>query len=235
MNRNEMEQIAGMLNVRPDAPTPKQSTMPCEVTACIPAYNAICTLGLTLWSLEWGAQSIPLRVILAENGSWDGTQAWLRDMAREDQGQPDSPTRKHWLVKFAGIQVIEVPHTDQYPPGFPQAMENMVECLRQMWPLVETPYLLTVDADVQAPSGSLRTMLEALKQDEKLGMVGIIYEREVDHVKHGLAMLQTEIALQIDLVAGQCPCSHMHKQVEEMGYKVRYLSPLSARHMKREL
>jgi hypothetical protein len=113
-------------------------------------------------------------------------------------------------------------------------MENMVACLRKMWPLVETPYLLTVDADVDAPHGGVRTMLETLKSDSEIGMVGIMYERAADHVKHGLAMLRTELAQKIALVPGECPCSHMHKQVEEMGHKVVYLSPLSARHRKYE-
>ena len=203
--------------------------MPCEVTACITVWNGLCTLGHTLFSLEKGAQSVPLRLILAENGSDDGTQLVLRDMAK------DSVTRAHWLRRgFRDIGVVEEPQHEEFPGRFPREYVNIKACFEKMFALVETPYLLTVDADVEVPRGSLRTMLELLKGDDTLGMVGIIYEFETTHVKHGLAMMRTELAKKVRLRADACMCSQLDRQIRDMGFSVKHLSPLSARHVKLE-
>jgi len=235
MDQSQAEQVAAVLAsmqapYKPMGP----DVMATEVTVCIPVFNAIKTLGWTLHALELCAQSVPMNLIIAENGSTDGSQCWIRDMR-----QP-SVTLKYWSQFFGQIMVVEVPQNEEYPvENKSRELFNIRECFRTMFPKVQTPYLLMVDADVEAPRGAVRTMLEALKQDPETTMVGIQYDPSVDHVKHGMAMLSTPIAL--DLVQRlemkppyTCMCSQMTRMVRESNKKAVNLSPLSARHMKLE-
>jgi len=175
-----------------------------------------------------------MNLIIAENGSTDGSQCWIRDMR-----QP-SVTLKYWCQFFGQIMVVEVSQNEEYPvENKSRELFNIRECFRTMFPKVQTPYLLMVDADVEAPRGAVRTMLETLKQDEEIGMVGIQYDLATDHVKHGMAMLSTTLAL--DLVQRlemkppyTCMCSQLTRMVRESNKKAVNLSPLSARHMKLE-
>jgi hypothetical protein len=235
MDQAQAEQIAAILAsmqapYKPSGP----DVMATEVTVCIPVFNAVKTLGWTLHALEPGAQSVPLNLIIAENGSTDGVQCWIRDMR-----QP-SVTLSHWSKLFRQIMVVEVPQNEEYPvEGKHREFFNIRECFRAMWPKVQTPYLLAVDADVEAPRGAVRTMLEALKQDPETVMVGIQYDPSTDHVKHGMAMLPTPLALQLMQRLEMkppytCMCSQLTRMVREANKKAVNLSPLSARHARLE-
>jgi cellulose synthase/poly-beta-1,6-N-acetylglucosamine synthase-like glycosyltransferase len=205
-----------------------------EVTVCIPVHNAIKTLGYTLHALEPGAQSLPLNLIIAENGSEDGVQCFIRDLR-----QP-SVTLRYWSHRFRQIMVVEVPQNEEYPvENKSREFFNIRECFREMFAKVQTPYVLTVDADVEAPRGSVRTMLEALKQDSELALVGIQYDLETDHVKHGLSMMSTELARDLATRLEMrppytCMCSQFTRMVRDANRKAVNLSPLSARHLKLE-
>lgn len=215
------------------------SLMPCEVTVGIPVYQGFRVLGWTMHALEIGAQSVPLKVILAENGSTDGTQLVLRDLMH------DSVTRREWMGRgWRDISVVEVPQNEEYPAGEGRILYHMRECHRAMLAKVDTPYYLSVDADVEAPRGAVRTMVELLNRDQNVGVVGIQYDPAADHVKCGMMMMRTtearEWMARVEMKperTGQyrCLCGHIDTIVHQDGRKTVHLSPLSARHAKLEV
>jgi hypothetical protein len=213
-------------------------SMACDITVCIPVFNSIRTLGETLFSLEIGAQSVPMKLILAENGSSDGTQVWLKELG---EFRKSEVTLKWWLQRFREIKVVEVRQNEEYPvEGKHRELWCIRECMQKMFPLVQTDYLLMVDADVECPRGGVRTMREALEQDEKIGLVGIQYDPMTDHVKHGMAMMRSDQAKEyvqrLEMKPPyQCMCSQYTKMVIADGKKAVNLSPLSARHLKLEV
>ncbi len=239
----QLEQIAAL--VKTDKPEQDIQKMPVEVTVCIPCYNAFCwgegSLNVTLQSLEIGAQSLQVKLVLCDNASVDGTQLVLKAMAEKDPKDypggriPDLTVRKFWLGRFpAGIQIAEpVPVNEEYPAGQGRMNAHMKVIHPRMLELVDTPYVLTVDADVEVPRGAVRTMLDALKNDPECGLVGISYAPS-DHVQHGLAMMRTEDKRLIQWGARGCTCRYMNDEVKRMGKNVIDLSPLSARHTKYE-
>ena len=236
MEQSQAEQVAAILaSLQAPYKPCGNDVVATEVTVCIPVFNAVKTLGWTLHALEPCAQSVPLNLIIAENGSTDGTQCWVRDMI-----QP-SVTLKHWSQFFSQIMVVEVPQNEEYPvENRAREVFNIRECLRAMIAKVQTPFVLTVDADVEAPRGAVRTMLETLKQDREVGLVGIQYDLETDHVKQGMAMMRTELAR--DVIGRlkmkppyECMCGQTTRMVRETNLKAVNLSPLSARHAKLEV
>ena len=243
LSDGQLEQIAAL--VKPAKSETGTQKMPVEITACIPCYNALCwatgSLFVTLHSLEIGAQSLRVKLVLCDNASTDGTQLVLKAMAEKDPNDysggriPDYIVRKFWLGRFPdGIQIAEpVPVNEEYPQGQSRMNAHMKVIHPRMLALVDTPYVLTVDSDVEVPRGSVRTMLDALKNDSELGMVGIIYE-DCDHVQHGLRMMRTEDMRALNWGARGCTCRFLNDEVKRMGKKVLHLSPLSARHTKME-
>lgn len=239
----QLKRIAALVKADKPLPESKAFQLPCEVTACIPCFDALCwewgSLYVALDSLLPGHQSVPVKLILCDNGSRDGTQVLLRAMAeKEGKNIPDQVVRSFWLERFpAGIKIAEpVPINEEYPEGQNRINYHLRELYRRMLKLVDTPYVLTVDADVEVPRGAIRTMLDALKNNADLGMVGIGYG-PANHIQHGLAMLRTEdmrAARWPDPGPQNCTCRVLTGEVERMGKKVMHLSPLSARHTKME-
>ena len=237
----QLERFAALVKADKTEPEKGIQHMPVEVTACIPCYNALYwgtgSLYVTLHSLEIGAQSLQVKLVLCDNGSTDGTQLVLKAMAERDD-PVDQIVRQFWLSLFpAGIQIAEpVPVNEEYPQGQSRMNAHMRVIHPRMLELVDTPYVLTIDTDVEAPRGCVRTMLDALKNDPKLGMVGIKYE-DCDHVQHGLRMMRTEDMRALswgDPGPRNCTCRFLCDEMKRMGKKVMHLSPLSARHTKYE-
>jgi hypothetical protein len=234
-NEQLRDQVLAIVNALQAPKSPAGPVrMPCEVTACMPVYNGLRSFAAAVCALGPGAQSVPVKLLFAENGSTDGVQLVVRGMAR------DSVVRRHWMQWFRDIDLVEVPQNEEYPvEGRARHRFNVRECYREMFVQVDTPYLLMVDVDVEAPHGALRTMLEAFKTDDRLGIVGITYDFETAHVQGGMAMMRTDVAK--DLVGRlemrppyACMCSQMCALVAEKGLKVTHLNPLSARHWRLE-
>lgn len=202
--------------------------MACEITVVIPTYNCWQWLGLCLHHLEWGAQSLPLKIILCDNGSEDGTQQLVEALGGE--------ANAWWQKKFRSLHVLQpVPQKHWVEAGEARTNKNLEHVWRKLVEAVDTPYTQFVDADVCMPSGGVRTLLEALQEDDELGAAGIIYENKVDHLKQGTMMVRTEIAKAFSWQSEGCPCRWVSGEIERRGYKIRHISPLSARHLKREV
>ena len=233
ISQQELERIASIVSAlqTPSGDTPAAKT-PTEITACIPVYNAIKTLGMTMHSLGRGMQSMPIALKLCDNGSTDGSQAFVRDLL------VDSVTRTHWLTRFPrGVSAMQVPQHDDLPARFPREYFNIRECFRAMWPAVETPYLLMMDADVEMPQGALRTLYDILRMDGKIGQAGIQYDEVSDHVQHGCALIRIELALQVlpRLTIDTCMCRQINTLLDGMGYRSVHVPAMSARHSRNEV
>jgi cellulose synthase/poly-beta-1,6-N-acetylglucosamine synthase-like glycosyltransferase len=216
--------------------SPVSVEMPCEITVVMPTYNSIITLGHALRSVHYGKQSCPVKLMLIENGSEDGTQLLLRDL------KASGVTRNFWMTSysFADIAVVEVPQSDTYPGGQARKHFNLRECYQTALPDVDTEYVLFMDSDVEVPVGGVRTMLQALKEDSGIGWVGITYDPKPGHIQHGCAMMRTGLAcelasgLKMDPPRYICHCAQFGKMVADRGLKSVPLDPLSARHLRLE-
>jgi cellulose synthase/poly-beta-1,6-N-acetylglucosamine synthase-like glycosyltransferase len=205
--------------------------MECEVTACIPVRNGFRTLGYALYSLEFGAQSEPIKVIVCDNGSWDGTQLMVRGLM-----QP-SPVQTYYAKRHpTGIVGMEVSYNDSMQARFPREGWNIRECFKTMWQAVDTDFILMVDADVDVPRGAVRSMLDMMKADEALGLVGCQYDPSTSHVKHGCAMIRTVVARELlpSLLPDRCMCSQINELLALRKLKCVAVDALKARHCSRE-
>jgi len=232
------EQVAAVITAMNAGVVPSDTPRmrECLVTVCIPVYNAIRTLPFCLESLLEGEQSEPIALMIAENGSEDGTQVLVRAM-----GGDDPLTRRWWEKRYRSLTVVRVPHDEAYPvAGKQREFANIRECFKSMVSKVATRYILWMDADVEAPRGAVATMRVALEQDDRIGCVGIDYSDRLTHIQNGLMMMRTELAREIVPMLTMtppftCMCSQMCAILKEKGLRVVPLSPLSARHLKLEV
>lgn len=206
--------------------------MPCEVTVCVPVYNAIMVLPKTLRATWFQRQGIPVEMFITENQSIDGSQDFIRGL------RDASVTRDSWLKRsgWRHLQVFEVEQEDGLNWRFPREYANLRNSFQQMFAKVTTEYVLTLDSDVDLPAGSVRSMLEAMKRDPKLGIVGIMYDYATDHVKHGLSMMRAADARMwaSRLTIDGCLCSQWCRMAGDAGYKVINMPGITARHRKNE-
>jgi len=210
----------------------EKTVMEPEVTACIPVYNGIRTIGYTLFALEHRAQCEPVKVIICDNGSRDGSHLLIRGM------QKDPVSMSFWNGRHpAGLIATSVDYNDSLQGRFPREGWNIRQCFKKMWPLVDTEFILMVDADVDTPRGAVRSMLDILKNDPTVGMVGCQYDPVTDHVKHGCALIRTLLALEIlpTLRTEVCMCRQINQFLKVKKMKAVAIDGLKARHASREI
>lgn len=244
---NEQEIVARvMAAIKAEQARPAADPDGCEVTVCIPTFDSLCwefgSLSETLHALRWTAQGMWLKLVLCDNGSRDGTQLLLRAMSEAgDPWDSNQVVRQFWLERFKDIKVAEaVPQNEEYSPGQARINYHQKIMYPRMLELVDTPYVLTVDSDVRPPRRCARIMLDFLKENPDVGLVGIKYPPKSDHVQHGLAMMETEFRrslpweeMRIDQLQ-RCTCVWMNEQVKARGKTVAWLDWLSAGHTKWE-
>jgi glycosyltransferase involved in cell wall biosynthesis len=231
LSQAEAKIVASVLaTLREDVPI--DAKMPCDVTVCMPVYNSIFTVQKALRSTWFGRQSTPVNMFICENGSTDGTQDLLRGL------RDPSVTRDWWLgrSKWRNLVVFEQPQEESLNGRFPREYFNIRACFSHMFKHVKTKYILTLDGDVDLPAGIIRTLLECMERDEKLGIVGVLYDLQASHVKHGLSLMTTANArrwverLQIN----ECMCAQWCRMAEDDGLKCVNLPGITARHRKNE-
>lgn len=212
-----------------------------EITACMPMFNSVETFALALRSIRLGNQTLPVSLIVCDNGSKDGCQTWVREITHKIQtpvGLQETVTLTYWKQRFPrGIQGVEVPQYDELPARFPREYYNIRACFKKMWPMVKTPYMLMLDADVELPKGALRTMYDLLRTNPEIGQVCIGYDEVFDHGKHGCSLIRIELAKQLlpNLNIEGCMCGQICTQLDGLGFKTVHVPAMSARHFKNEL
>lgn len=196
-----------------------QLELPCDVTVLIPCFNS-CREGWLqrcLYALSPGLQSLPAIVHVADQESEDGT------------GQYVVGSTPWWSRRFVAFRYLG------QTKNFGHKMRNICLIRKNLAISAKTKYALYVDADVKYPPGGLRAQYEAMEADPKLGMLGILYDRSVNHVKMGSAMIRTELLAQVDFKPDPCECDWVNKRVVEMGYEARHLPAYRAVHMSEEV
>jgi hypothetical protein len=186
-----------------------------EVTILTPCRDAWKFLARSLYYLEGGAQSLPMAWHTANQGSTDMTKMVLEALGKE------VPSIKEY--KFIG---------DIKDHG--DLMRNMCHVRNALADSVETEYALFVDADVCLPIGAARTMLDEMKRDPMLGILGIQYLPETTHVKAGCMMCRTSLLKQFKWYVDGCECNWMNKEAIRLGYRVEHLKGWVARNLKME-
>lgn len=133
-----------------DAAAAKQAP---ALTVIIAAYNEAAALSVTIDTLMQSANP-PEAIILADDGSTDGSADVLRDRYGLDQPAEGaiSPPSPH----LPALRWLRLPHA-----GKARALNAAI-------PLVETDLMLTVDADTLLAPGALDAMRQAFCDDANL-------------------------------------------------------------------
>lgn len=227
--KDDLRRLVNMV----DQDSPK-TRLPTEVTCVIPVYNSFLSLPRVLYHLEPGAQSTPISLLICDNTSQDPFGVLLSESNRHFIS---------WLVSrgFTAAQILPaVTRVTQRPDGTPMAPQEIINTnLETVWKkltmAVTTPYILYVDADVLLPTGAVRMLLETIKSDLDLAMLGCQYEVVTDHVKMGATICRTEVMRETQWESIGCPCRFITKYLKSQGYKVEHLPGVYATHLKREV
>ena len=202
------------------------SEIPCEVTVVIPCFNAFTWLGQVLNALSYGEQSIPLKIILCDNGSTDPMKSVLTT-------EPGATDMAKWLrsLGFADVQILTpVTQKDVGLDGVPmEPQEKINKNLEHLWKkltmAVDTKYIWYVDGDVVPPKDCGRVMRDMLDADPELAFVGVMYDYRTDHVKMGCSVGRTSVMQELDFSSMGCPCRWVNYALKSKGHKVEHVSP----------
>jgi glycosyltransferase involved in cell wall biosynthesis len=212
-----------------------------RVTVIVPVQDGMGTLPTVLGSLGVGQQSLPVRLLMCDNGSVDGTWEWLQSDTLRSQ------------LQSRGIQdyvlLEQVPSKKRIFQGQELRSKNLEHMLCKFCLVIEkapTDYVLSLDADVVIPRGALRDLVENMDDEPKLGALGLIYDYSKnsqdwvsDHVKRGCTMYRWKALKEIaddGFGTTGCVCRYIHEELEIRGWWVRHLEPerISARHLRLE-
>ena len=111
-----------------------------EVTVVIPNYNGLRFLEDCLSSLE--AQSCPAHILVVDNGSTDGSQAWIR--------------KNHPKVEVVCLKENT---------GFSKAVNIGIQ-------KAATPYVILLNNDTKVKEGFTEALLCAIRKSERIFSVG---------------------------------------------------------------
>lgn len=184
-----------------------------DITICIPVYNSLPTIKIVLNALNF--QDTYPKIIVLDNGSKDGTFEALESML---------------INKWFPDLKIELRHFGQISLRKHQNMDLVRHKLCQ---LVKTKYMMFIDSDVLLPPYVIRPMLEVMEKRKDLGMLGLKYDVNTNHVKMGATILRTRLVK--DLVwrrtEKECQCLCCAKEMLVRGFKVEHYQKALARHL----
>ncbi|RDI12303.1 glycosyltransferase [Flavobacterium sp. AG291] len=193
--------------------------------AIIPAHNEEAFMGLTLQSLA--AQTVlPAKVVVVNDNSTDKTAAIVTDFA-EKHPWITLVNKQSDAVHMPGSKVIQAFHAGQ------ATIDNNYDII------------VKLDADLILPSDYFETVLEAFKNDEKVGMAGgfayiekngeWILENltDKDHIRGAFKAYRKELFIQM----GGLRTAMGWDTVDELlakfyGWKVITIERLKVKHLK---
>ena len=117
----------------------------------IPCYNQLEYTKRCLWSIE--AHTVaPYQLIVVDNRSTDGTDAYLWSVAAGHESVGDVP-----------VKVI----TNSCNEGFARAVNLGLV-------MSDAPYVILLNNDVEVPAGWLETLIQAMEANPHIGAMGVL-------------------------------------------------------------
>ena len=187
-----------------------------NITIAIPTYNSAHSI--------WGViEKLPIQglkeinLIIADNGSADGTYEGL-----------EAAKKNGWFKRFNSIEIIQCGHING------DKMVNIGYMRKKISDVLDSEYVFWLDSDVILPPFGISIILDELKKDKKLGMIGIAYEPNADHVQMGATAMRVKDAKKTHWIytAQKCDCRYCIEQLTEQGLSTKYHDNLMARHLK---
>jgi len=209
---------------------------PAEVTACVAAYNGMLVLPRCLEALARGWQSVPMHLIVGDDGSTDGMWEYVGSNA----------FRRHWTRRgFASVRVLPSPGEDiRDANGIRRKERHCLRAKQRLAALVETGWTLFVDQDVLTPPGGVRALLDAAagkpgrghRLGGQVGILGILAARQTDHVRGECTLYRRAFLEQLEgWELEGCFCRWLHHQAIARGFEVGYLRGWQARDLSEEM
>lgn len=188
---------------------------PLEVTVCIPCGPwALNWVWRSIGSLVPDLQSIPVAI---------HTTAQSNAIA-------EASAMEHGADGWCSCGIKEFKHVGMVP-ATGQPIVDICASRKMLAESVETPYTIFLDADVRMPTGGVKLLIDALKADKVLGMVGIPYTLATDHVKMGCTAFRTEELKGFEWHSdGKCECHALCMWYKGKGMDVRHLEAVTAEH-----
>ncbi len=185
-----------------------------DLTICIPCHNSLSTIKIVLNALNF--QDIYPKIIVLDNGSKDGTFEALITMVNN---------------KYFPELNIELTHFGKVTRT---KFQNLDLVRHKLCDMVSTRYIMFIDSDVLIPPYSIGPMLEQLEHDNRIGMLGLKYDVNTNHVKLGATILRTELVknLKWKRTDDECQCLCAAKEVLVKGFTVQHYTKTSARHLR---
>lgn len=189
---------------------------PVEITVGMPVFNAATTIARSLVSLT--LQNIPLKVVIIDNGSTDGTYEMLQVVAKNN------------VYGYT----VQLERSSKQPGG---KDKNIPIIRRKICDILDTDYLFFLDADVSIPSLILQDLLVEMKKRPVLGALGLAYEPHAPHVKMGAVLIRRELAKEINWKWDDegCDCMYFAFQAAARQYEVEHFKGTCARHLRYDL
>ena len=223
--KEEAEKALRELAGKGEAKMPEEVTIAMIVASDVAtdtAQSPIIYMGQTFRALEVGC--VPLRVLVCPvEPDKDGSGAWLRAIVKD----------KKWpTTKFRSF--------DRVGPirSHGNVNDNIAHALKLLCDSVTTEFVMFVEPDTEPQKGVVFDLLSAIREDEKIGIVGALYEHSADHVKLGCSMMRTEVAKDINWRSDNgCVCRWLcHTELPNRGLKAVHIDrPHGARHVRLDL
>ena len=185
--------------------------IPFDLTVCIPTFNGSDTIQKAINSLL--IQGLNLRILIADNGSTDGTLEMLTKAISNG-----------WY----GNQTVELYDAKRVKGA---RRENIAHVRKFLVEKVKTKYMFWLDDDIKIPSFALKFMMELADANNKLGLVGLQYQSFNHHMAVGATLVLSGVAKKLtwQYLPGQpCECQGAIEEIKKMGYETMFMRRITA-------
>jgi hypothetical protein len=190
------------------------------VTVIMPVLDAARTLPAVLVALGRGCADVPVRLMVCDNGSTDGTNEYLA--SDEFDG----------LMRGMGIEAVvlePVPSKTGHFKDFQLREVNLQHMMAKFaFELAErdTPkFVFSLSSDILMPDGGMLDLLAEMQRHPTLGAIGFKYHPDSDHVRRGCTLYRwaafQELAA-LGFPMSGCVCRGMCEELEKLGWKTRH-------------
>ena len=182
-----------------------------DLTVCIPTYNGSDTIQKAIYSLL--TQGLNLRIVVADNGSTDGTLEMLTKAVSSG-----------WY----GNQCVELYDAKRIKG---ERKENIAHVRKYLAEKVDTKYVFWLDDDIKLPPFALKFAMEIADQNPRLGIVGLQYQSFNNHMALGATLMPVGIAkkLTFGYLPGQpCECNGTIEEIKKLGYNIMFMKKITA-------